>query len=248
MKKLKSEILAINKKTEEISEFILWVSEDLGFINWQFLTINIPQEKIIERNWEKIIKNIFIKRAYSIVEIIDQKIVLWIKNISWKWTTYLFSREIWDKLDISWSFWNFFVKWEQDNLCFMATWIWIPPIISHLKFIFEQNKNLFKNKKIFLAYWIRKKTDFFCEEILNNFSKENKNFSYKIFFSREDEKISEENENFEKWYCTKIFENKNLDFQNTEFYFCGSLLLMKEIWEKLKEKLVEKDRFVFEAY
>lgn len=252
MKKLQSEILAINKKTEDISEFILWIPEDFDFKNWQFLTIDIPQEKIIKTDWKTIIKNIFIKRAYSIVEIQNNKIVLWIKNVNWKWTTYLFSRKIWDKLNISWSFWHFFVKWEEENLCFMATWIWIPPIISQLKYCFEDKKEEYKNKKIFLAYWIRKKSDLFFEEILKKFSDENKNFSYKIFFSREDEKFFSEKNNFwnyKKWYFTQIFEDKNfIDFKNSEFYFCGSLPLMKEIWEKLEEKQVEKDRFIFEAY
>ena len=122
MIKLQAKILEINKKTEDISEFILWFDWNFEFINWQFLVINIPQEKAIERNWEKIIKNIFIKRAYSIVDIYDWKIILWIKNVNWKWTKYLFSRKIWDKLDVSWSFWNFFVKWKEENLFF-----WLPP-------------------------------------------------------------------------------------------------------------------------
>lgn len=254
MKKLETKILEINKKTEEISEFVLWFSEDFEFQNWQFLTIDIPHEKVVEKNWEKIIKNIFVKRAYSIVDLqFDEKnnswkIVLWIKNVNWIWTSYLFSRKIWEKLNIKTSFWNFFVKWGEENLVFIATWIWIPPIISHLRKIFENQKEDFKDKKIQLIYWIRKKEDFFIEKILKNFSEQNKNFSYKIFFSREDEKISEESSSFEKWYFTQIFDKKDFQSKNTEFYFCGSIPLMKEIWEKLEWFWVEKDKFIFEAY
>ena len=254
MKNLESKILEINKKTEEISEFVLWFAEKFEFQNWQFLTIDIPQKKIIERNWEKIEKEIFVKRAYSIVDVKfneknnSWKIFLWIKNVNWIWTSYLFSRKIWEKLNIKTSFWNFFVKWEKENLFFLATWIWIPPIISHLKKIFEQEKNFLNKKKIFLSYWVRKKENFFIWKILEKFSEENKNFSYKIFFSREDEKISEENKNFEKWYCTEFLKNKNLDFKNSEFYFCWSVPLMKEIWEKLEKYWVWKEDFIFEAY
>ncbi|MCD5383017.1 FAD-dependent oxidoreductase [Candidatus Gracilibacteria bacterium] len=249
MKKFQAKILEINKKTADISEFILGISEKMDFKNGQFLTIGIPHKKILERNGEKIVKDVVLKRAYSIVEIQDGKIKLWIKNVNGIGTKFLFSQKIGNELNIAGSFGNFFVKGDEENLIFMATGIGVPPIISHLKQVFEGEKKFFEGKKILFLYGVREKKDFFFEEILKKFSSENKNFSYKIFFSREEKNFSDEEKKFfEKGYFTKIFEDKNFPFQNSEFYFCGSVPLKDEILGILKERGIDEEKFVFEAY
>lgn len=229
MKKINSILINITKFTEDVSEFIFKLEDKIDFIPWQFLMMNI-------NNWD--IKTV--KRAYSVVSY-DSKndiLILCIKNINWIWTKWIFSLNIWDKVEFTWPFWHFFVKNEKNNLFFFATWIWLPPILCLLEDIF--NKWVKKNIKLF--FWLRNNNEIYYKNSIDKLVEKNWNFSYEICLSRENI------EWFYNWYITKRIFDENIDWKDVECYYCWSVDIARDLRLKLNELWVENKYFSSEAF
>ena len=229
MKKINSTLEKISKFTEDVSEFVFKLEENMDFIPWQFVMIEI-------NNWDE--KPV--KRAYSVVsyEKESNKLVLCIKNVDWVWTKWIFKLKKWDAVTIFWALWHFTLKNEKQTLYYFATWIWLPPIICLLRQVLAKESD----KKIKLLFWLRYKNDIYYENELNDLKNKHSNFSYEICLSRE--KI----EWFYHWYITKKILDEQVIWQNSECYYCGSVDVCKDLRTKLIELWLDQKSFYSEAF
>lgn len=233
MEKIKAKILEINKQTADISEFIIKLEKEINFHPWQFIMMDIE-------NWDEKMK----KNAYSVTSYDKNSwiLVLLIKFTWWIWTSWLWERKIWDDLSVYWWLGHFSVKWNKDNLIFFATWIWLPPLVCMLDDLFKNpSANFWKRKNVKLFFWTRKKEDIYYQDFLENLKEKNPNFSYEICLSREEWY-------WFHWYIIHHPDLENIDFENSEVYYCWSVPVVKDLKEKLFSLGLNKKSFFSEAF
>lgn len=230
MEKINAKILKINQLTENVSEFILELKKEIPFKAGQFVMIDIE-------NWDEKIK----KNAYSVSSYDKKswKLILLIKYTWGIWTSWLWTKKSWENLSIYWAIWHFWIKLKKENFIFFATWIWLPPFICMLENLFLQLN--WENKKVQLFFWVREKKDIYYLDFLENLSKKYPNFSYEICLSRE-------KWFWFNWYITEHPEFKNINFEESEVYYCGSVPVSKSLKEKLFSLGLEKKLFFSEAF
>lgn len=226
---LNSTLIAISKFTDDVSEFTFKLEWKMDLIPGQFVMMDI------DNGSEK-----RITRAYSVKSYDGQsdELGLCIKNVNWVWTSWIFGLWLWDKVVFSWPFGHFTLRCHKDILYFFATWIWMPPIIYFLNDLFWK----WTNKTVRLIFWVRCESDIYYEDYLKELSKKHTNFSYEICLSREWKKW------YYHWYITKKIFEENVDWSNAEWYYCGSVPILKDLKEKLIGLWMDKKSFFKEAF
>ena len=229
MKKIKAVIKEVKALTEDISQFVFVLDGNLEFKPWQFVMIEIE-------NWDE--KPV--KRAYSVVSYNSDtnELVLCIQNVNGIWTTWLFSLSSWDEVSLMWSFGHFVLHNDKPNIYFFATWIWMPPI----KCLLEELFRIWTDKTVHLYFGLRYEKDIYYKDFLDGLVKNHSNFSYDICISREDVKWC-----YSGYVTKKIYED-DIDWQNSEAYYCWSVPVSKDLKQKTLELWLEKSCFYSEAF
>jgi NAD(P)H-flavin reductase len=198
-----------------------------NFKHWQFVTF------ILDEIWG---------RAYSILDFLeDNKFILiikkWEEKDGGRWgSKYICKRELWDVLKWVWPSGHFLLQENSKNKLFLATWTGLVPLYNQIVGSLEKN-NI---EKIMLIFWVRKKEDLFYLEKLENLKKQNKNFDYKIYLSREESE-------YEKWYITDFLDKNNIkNFE--EFYICWTPNMIDSSAEKLTKLWIKRENIYFEKY
>ncbi len=229
MNTLNSKLISIIKFTNDVSEFTFRLEWKMDFIPGQFVMMDIDNG-----NEKKV------KRAYS-VKSYDKKndeLVLCIKNVNWVWTSWIFDLKLFDTVVFSWAFGHFKLRGEKNVLYFFATWIWMPPIICFLDDIFKK----WISKTVRLIFWVRYESDIYYEDYFKKLSEKYSNFSYEICLSRENKKW------YYNWYITKKIFEENIDWSHAEWYYCGSISIVKDLQSKLIELGMDSKSFFKEAF
>ncbi len=219
-----------NKLTSDIYELI-FESDDIdfwkNFKSWQFVTF------ILDKIWG---------RAYSVLDFLDfQKFVLIIKKREaedgWRWgSKYICEREVWETLKWVWPSWHFVLQETNKNKLFLATGTWFVPLYNQILWALE--KKLEAN--LTLIFWAREKKDLFYLEKLEELKKNNKNFDYKIYLSREESE-------YNKGYVTDFLEEKNVkNFE--EFFICWAPKMIESCEKQLKNLWIFEENIYFEKY
>jgi Na+-transporting NADH:ubiquinone oxidoreductase subunit NqrF len=192
--------------THDVHEITFECERNLEMIEWQFITL------LLDKIWG---------RAYSILKIEWNKMMLIVKK--WKiedwgrwWSKMICELAIWDVLKWVWPAGHFLLKQTDNNKMFIWTWTWFPPLYNQIIWVLKNpltplsGKNLPKLK---LLFWARTLKDLFYIEELEKLKKENSNFDFEIYLSRE------QADSYNSGYVTDFLKEKNID-SFEEFYIC----------------------------
>jgi NAD(P)H-flavin reductase len=207
---------------------MVFETEDkLSMETWQFITF------LLDKIWW---------RTYSILEIVENKIILIIKK--WelenggRWGSKLICElNIWDILKWVWPAWNFTLKENNKNKLFLWTWTWFVPLYNQI--IWWLDKDL--NCKFKLIFWARKKQDLFYIEKLKKLKEKYQLFDFEVYLSREDSK------EYNKWYTTNFLTDSNIK-EFKEFYICWAPGVIESSTTKLNNLGIKKENIFTEKY
>lgn len=214
-----------NKLTSDVYELVFKWEKEINMKPWQFITF------LLEKIWW---------RAYSILESTDNKIVLTIKkrelDDGWRWwSKFICELEIWDTLRWVWPAWHFSLKENENNKLFLWTWVWIVPLYNQVVSAIKHKLNC----NLTLIFWVQTEKDLFYLEKLEKLKKENKNFDFEVYLSRE------KNSNYKTWYITDFLTKENLE-KFEEFYICWNPVMIESAKEILEKEW--KENIYFEKF
>ena len=211
--------------TYDIFEISFESEKNIDMKPWQFITF------LLDNIWW---------RAYSILEIIDKKIILIIKkwelNNWWRWWSKLICElNIWDCIKWIWPAGHFLLQKNIKNKLFLWTWTWFVPLYNQIKANIEQKIQ----NNIKLIFWVRTLKNLFYIKELKKMKQKNKNFDFEIYLSRE--KIN----NYNNWYVTDFLTKNNID-NFEEFYICWTASMISSSQNTLKQNW--KKNIFYEKY
>ncbi len=230
-------IISKKELAPKIYEIVFESEKAFQFKAWQFITF------LLEKIWW---------RAYSILKQEDKKIILIIKKWEledwWKWwSKYICERNIWDSLKWVWPAWHFLLRENNENKLFIWTWTWFVPLYNMICWSLEKKLNC----NLFLTFWVRTRKDIFYLEELKKLKKENKNFDFAIYISREKDLLDFELEHddieIHSWYTTNYLTPYNIKKYN-EIYICWAPNMIKSTQTKLDKIWFNKEKIYFEKY
>lgn len=215
--------------TDDIFELHYTLSEIKPFTAGQFITFILSWI-----GW----------RAYSILEIKDETIVLVIKRWSiemWgRWgSIFLCDALVWDVFSCVWPAGHFVLSAKNTSRLFLGTGTGLVPLYSH---ICEWLKWAW-NHKYQLVFWVRSKQDLYYlqrfEELKNKYPS---TFFYHLMVSRDSAEGI-----IHHGYVTDFLNEKTiLDFE--EYYICGAPAMIESCEKKLLELKVPIENIFFEKY
>ena len=215
------------KLNQNIYELTFELNEEFSFEYGQFITFILP--KI---GW----------RAYSILKTQGNKLTFIIKKREkedwWRWwSLYICEREVWDVLNWVWPAGHFVLQKNNKNKLFIWTGTGLVPLYNQVIWILKENYDC--NLKI--IFWVRCNKDLFYIDKLLELKKENSNFDFEIYLSKE------EIEWYNKWYIIDYLTQENLE-NFEEFYICGIPKMIDSAKEILENNWVEKENVFSEKY
>ena len=211
--------------TSEVYEMVFQWEKKLEIIAGQFITF------IIDKIWG---------RAYSILKIDWNNVFLIIKKWElefWgRWGSKLICElNIWDNLKWVWPAGHFRLQENNKNKLFIGTWTWFVPLYSQIIWIIKKKINI----KIKLLFWVKKLKDLFYIKELEEIKKQNPNFDFEIYLSRE------KTNNYNFGYVTDFLTKNNIsNFE--EFYICGAPSMIESSISILEKN--DKENIYFEKY
>jgi NAD(P)H-flavin reductase len=129
---------------------------------------------------------------------------------------------------------------ESEEIIFLATGCGIAPIKAMIE---EALKNLKMTKKMTLYFGLRFREDIFWDEYLNSLQEQYSNFKFVLCLSKPDD----------CWqgvcgHNTACLKEEIESFNNGSAYMCGSVRMVDEAIEILKNKGCIPERIYFEKY
>lgn len=179
------------------------------------------------------------RRSYSVVEFKDRVMTLLIDvKPMGPASKYFIDTKIGDETIVMGPYGRFFMQDTLLNKVFISTSSGIAPFMPMIDKLATDEK--FKDVKVDFFYGAR---HFEHDIAFRYFEKYiNSNFQYfRCITQPEDNSIE-----FKRGRVTEVIPQMEYDFQNTEFYICGSPLMVEHMREILKEKGAEK--VFFEKY
>ena len=213
--------------TDDVYELIFESEKDLTIKPWQFITF------LIEKLWG---------RAYSILKLEWKKIVLIIKKREienwWRWwSKYICELNIWENLKWVWPAWAFILQENNNDKLFICTWTWFVPLYNQIIWAI----NLKQKWKLKLLFWVREKKDLFYINELEEIKKNNENFDYEIYLSRDKENW------YNQWYTIDYLTKANCNMYK-EFYICWAPVMIEKSIEILETNWIQTEQIYFEKY
>lgn len=223
----KFKLIKKTKLNNNIYELTFESNEIFIFSYWQFITFIL--QKI---GW----------RAYSILEVNNKIFTLIVKKREkkdwWRWwSKYICEIEIWSILEWVWPSWHFTLQKNDNNKLFLWTGTGFVPLYNQIIWSLKENLNC--NLK--LIFWSKNSNDLFYINKLNKLKKENSNFDFEIFLSKE--KINWYNKGYVIDYLT---QNNIKNFE--EYYICWIPKMINESMEILKKSWISKKNIFTEKY
>ena len=223
----KFKLIKKTKLNNSIYELVFESNESFSFNYGQFITFILPNI-----GW----------RAYSVLKVDENNLTLLVKKREkkdwWRWwSIYICESKIWDILEWVWPAGHFILQNTNVNKLFLWTGTGFVPLYNQILWSIQQNLNC--NLK--LIFWSRNKEDLFYIDKLEELKKDNSNFDYEIYLSKEN--IN----SFNKWYVIDYITQNNL--QNyKEFYICWIPKMIDSAKEILINNWIKKEKIFTEKY
>jgi ferredoxin-NADP reductase len=236
LQKAKAIFLSKKQLTHNVYEFTFLCKDPktIEYFPGQYVILNVPD------------KNGNIKRLYSVFNFENKKdeFKIAVKIIpNGKGSSYLMALKEQENVDFEGPTGVFLLNKNNKDKIFLATGTGIMPILS---LIFSNIKDVEK----FTLFWgLRQKSDIFYFDLLQQIAKNNNNFTFGIFISREEIK----NEPY--LYSghidiglEKLFIEKKSDIENTEFYICGNKMNVDSVRNYLIKKGIKTENIKTEKF
>lgn len=180
-------------------------------------------------------------RAYSILEKNWKNLTFLIKKLELEnggrwWSKALCEMQIWTEIKAIWPSWHFVLQENENNKIFLWTGTWLVPLFYQFKTALES----WRKEKMKFIFWVRKQSDIFYLEELENLKNNFSNFDFEIYLSEEN------SEKYKKWYITE--EIKILNWEYSEAYLCGNPAMIDSAKEILKENWFLEENIFDEKY
>ncbi|MDD5213327.1 MAG: FAD-dependent oxidoreductase [Candidatus Gracilibacteria bacterium] len=217
-------LLEKKKLTPDVYEMIFSDGNETTNKPGQFMTFMLPKTKF--------------GRAYSICETSNDKYIFIIKRVEngRGGSIEITDLEVGEELKAVGPSGHFVLKENNKAKMFLATGVGLAPLYNQLKAVADLGLT-YKTKLIF---GLREKADLFYAEKFEEL-KEKINFSYEIYFSKE------EVEGYKHGHITEYLKSENIAGYE-EFYMCGSPYMMDEAIEKLENLGIPRENIHNEKF
>ena len=181
-------------------------------------------------------------RAYSVLEMRDESLILiikrWSPEMGGRWgSLFLCDAKVGQKFNYVGPSGHFTLSSWDLSRCFLGTGTGFVPLYNQILWSLKR----WDVSKIHLVFWVRTKEDLFYIDELKDLSRKYAHFDFEIYLSREETGLAK------KWYVTDFLKATNIsDFE--EFYMCGAPSMIESCETRLIELWIAKERIFFEKY
>ncbi len=162
-------------------------------------------------------------------------------------SSYVFTREIGDKVTISGPYGEFFIKPTKKEMIYIGGGAGMAPLRSHIFHLFHTLKT--KDRKVSYWYGGRSKRELFYTEDFTDIEKDFDNFSYHIALS---EPLESDNwDGMTGFIHNALYENYLKDHpepEECEYYLCGPPLMNAAVMKMLDEMGVPDENVAFDDF
>jgi len=224
-----TKLVAKKALTHDVFELVYESELDMSnIISWQFITFLLPEIG---------------GRAYSIANVVDNKVVLLIKRVSEKnsgrgWSMALCDAELWTEFKSVGPVGKFVLQDTAQAKCFLWTGTGLAPLYHQVL----QSAERWCDLKV--IFWVRKYEDIFYEQELLDLKQKYSNFDFEIYLSRETEMNAD---HFKLGYITEFLNTDSVKNYG-EYYLCGAPVVVESCEQKLTELGVSEESVFEEKY
>lgn len=224
IEKIVNETLAVR------SLFLQCLEDRPNFIAGQYLTIKLPNLNPVEG------------KAYSIASIPSEPLLRITVRTIGSFSTALNNLDVRDTVTTSAPYGYFYPEERDDTpLVLVAGGIGITPCFSIIKELLTKKDQ----RQIHLLYSNQTEKDIIFADEINQFSKENNNFSVTHFITRE----SPQNINYQSGRMSGArILSQTQHLTKPEFFLCGSSQFTRSLWTDLKNNGVTPERMFTEGF
>ena len=172
----------------------------------------------------------------------DSHVVLiikrWAKEDGGRWgSIFLCDSEVGDEFKCVWPTGHFTLSWENVSRCFLWTGTGFVPLYNQSLWALER----WDTEKLHFVFGVKSQKDLFYVQQLEELSEKYDNFSYQLFLSREDSKMTQ------RWYVTDFLSESTISGFK-EFYICGAPAMIESSTSILSKLGVWEENVFFEKY
>lgn len=171
-------------------------------------------------------------------------------------SSYVFSREIGDKVTISGPYGEFFIKDTDAEMVYIGGGAGMAPMRSHLFHLFHTLKT---DRKVTYYYGGRSKRELFYEDDFRQIEKEFPNFKFHLVLSepapednwKEKKSLEDEGDGFLGFVHNAVIEHHLKPHEapeDIEFYFCGPPLMNQAVLKMCDDWGVPEENVAFDDF
>lgn len=161
-------------------------------------------------------------------------------------SSYIFSRELGDKVTVSGPYGEFFIKDTQNEMMFIGGGAGMAPMRSH---IFDQFLTQKTKRKATFWYGARSMREVFYQDHFDKIAEENDNFTWNLALS---EPLSEDNWTGSVGFIHQVIYDLYLkdheEPEEIEYYLCGPPMMNSAVEKMLYDLGVPKENVMFDDF
>ncbi len=228
--KTKLKVIDKEDRGNNIFTLKLYSQEKTSFIPGQFITIFFPDTEIKEG------------KAYSVSDKIDDNTFsITIKKVG-EFSSKLNDLKIGDEVVSSNPYGFFYTENKETDLVFVAGGMGITPFKSQITHHLNNNSK----RNMYLFYSNKNISDIVFKNEFDYFSSSHNNFMVKYFITQESDL-----DNFfikGRIDAKEIINHINNEIRNKEFFICGSISFVREMWKGLRDGGISEENIYTEAF
>lgn len=174
----------------------------------------------------------------------DSFLAITVKEMG-QFSKYLTNLNVGDVIEASDPYGYFYSENNDTNLIFVIAGISITPAMSMIRYFSKNNPE----RKMCLFYSSSFKEHILFKEELDEITKSNLNIKV-IYFITKDEEVSED---YRKGRIvpkeiTREIDTYSLELQNNEYFICGSITFVRDMWDGIREMGINEEQIYTEAF
>lgn len=162
-------------------------------------------------------------------------------------SSYVFTRNVGDKVTISGPYGEFFIKPTNKEMIYIGGGAGMAPLRSHVFHLFHTLKT--KDRKVSYWYGGRSKTELFYTQDFRDIEKEYDNFSYHIALS---DALPEDNwDGMTGFIHQAVLDNyltQHPEPEECEYYLCGPPMMLSAVMKMLDDMGVPEENIAFDDF
>ena len=162
-----------------------------------------------------------------------------------QFSKYLSNLNVGDVIKASNPYGYFYSESDNTNLIFIVAGISITPIISMIRYLSKNNPK----RKLNLFYSNSFENSILFKEEINEMVKNNSNIKVTHFITKEDVvHVGCVQGRITPSFIVKEIKNSFSDDSKNEYFICGSIAFVRDMWDGLRELNIEEEKIYTEAF